>query len=444
MQPQFTLPPHLLAKSFPFHFVFNGDHIIIQAGEVLQRLIPEIIGSQFAKCFQINRPIIETANFAAISKQSHSIFILKSLYSEMSLKGQMIPVDDCEVIFFLGSPVVTEISQLNHIGIKLKDFAIHDSVADFLFLLQAKSRLMDELAEREVKLKNILRGKEEIAILAEARARDIEQALKNLQRTQAQLIQAEKMSGLGQMVAGIAHEINNPINFINGNLACIDQYVQHLITLLKLYQQHFPQASPEITDCMEEIDLEFLLIDLPRIVASMQTGTSRIRDIVLSLRNFSRLDEAEQKDVDLHEGIDSTLLILNHKLKQGIEVIRKYGDLPKILCYPSQLNQVFMNILSNAVDALFETDVKSKQIVIQTRVDGSKHVCISIQDNGNGIPPEIKERIFNPFFTTKPSSKGTGLGLSIIHQIIEKHQGTIDVISELGKGTEFTIKIPIS
>lgn len=347
-------------------------------------------------------------------------------------------------LFFLGSPVVTEISQLNQIGIKLKDFAIHDSVADFLFLLQAKSRLMDELAEREVKLKDILRGKEEIATLAEARAVDVEQALENLQRTQAQLIQAEKMSGLGQMVAGIAHEINNPVNFINGNLTHINEYVQDLIALLKLYQQHFPQASPEITDCMEEIDLEFLLSDLPCLVASMKTGSCRIRDIILSLRNFSRLDEAEQKDVDLHEGIDSTLLILNHKLKQDIEVVRKYGDLPKILCYPAQLNQVFMNILSNAADALFETDIKSKQIVIQTSVDGFEHVCIRIQDNGNGIPPEIKERIFNPFFTTKPSGKGTGLGLSISHQIIEKHQGTIEVISELGKGTEFTIKIPIS
>ena len=252
------------------------------------------------------------------------------------------------------------------------------------------------------------------------------------------------MSGLGQMVAGIAHEINNPVNFINGNLTHVDQYVQHLIVLLKLYQQHFPQASPEITDCMEEIDLEFLLIDLPNIITSMQTGTRRIRDIVLSLRNFSRLDEAEQKDVDLHEGIDSTLLILNHKLKQGIGVVRKYGNLPKILCYSSQLNQVFMNILSNAVDALLETDIKSKQIVIQTSVDGSNHVCISIQDNGNGMSPEIKERIFNPFFTTKPNGKGTGLGLSISYQIIEKHQGAIDVISELKKGTEFTIRIPIS
>ncbi|MEP0870474.1 ATP-binding protein [Trichocoleus desertorum AS-A10] len=444
MQPQFTLSPQLLAKAFPFHFVFKGDRTIVQSGEVLQRLIPDIIGAQLDKCFQIQRPIIQTADFAAITRQSNSIFMLKSLHSEMTLRGQMMPIEDCGAIFFLGSPVVTEISQLNQIGIKLKDFAIHDSAADFLFLLQAKGRLMDELAERELKLKDTLRGKEEIALLAEARARDVEQALENLQKTQAQLIQAEKMSGLGQMVAGIAHEINNPVNFINGNLTYTDKYVQDLLTLVELYQQYFPQASPEIIDFMEEMDLEFVLSDLPRLVASMQMGSCRIRDIVLSLRNFSRLDEAEQKDVDLHEGIDSTLLILNHKLKQGIEVVQEYGDLPKVLCYPAQLNQLFMNIISNAADALLEADIKSKQIVIQTSVDDSNQVYIRIQDNGHGISPEIKEKIFNPFFTTKPAGKGTGLGLSISQQIIEKHQGTIEVVSELGKGTEFVIKIPIS
>lgn len=457
MQPQFTLSPQLFAKEFPFHFVLNTDCTIIQSGEVLQRIIPHIIGSHFAKCFQINRPIVQAVTFADISRKSNSIFILKSLHSEMVLKGQMLTVDDCEIMFFLGSPVVTEISQLNQIGIKLKDFAVHESAADFLLLLQTKSRLMDELVERETKLKNILKDKEEIATLAEARARDLELALENLQRARdielafknlqknsTQLIQAEKMAGLGQMVAGIAHEINNPINFINGNLTYINQYIHDLITLIKLYQQHFPQASSEILDYTEEIDLNFLLIDLLRIVASMRTGTDRVKDLVLSLRNFSRLDEAEQKDVDLHEGIDSTLLILSHQLKQGIEVVRQYGDLPKVLCYPAQLNQVFMNIISNAADALFETDVKPKRIIIKTSVDDSKNICISIQDNGNGISAEIKEKIFNPFFTTKPAGKGTGLGLSISYQIVEKHRGRIDVVSELEKGTEFIIKIPIS
>ena len=441
--PELTLPPQLLVKAFPFHFVFKTDRTIVQSGEVLQRLIPQIIGSQLDQCFQILRPIVQIVDFAAISKQSQSIFTLKSTHSEMTLKGQMMPVPDSGIIFFLGSPIVTKISQLNQIGIKLKDFAAHDSVADLLFLLQAKSRLMDELAEREVKLKQILRDKQEIAVLAEARANTLEQTLKSLRQTQAQLIHTEKMCGLGQMVGGIAHEINNPVSFIMGNLTHIDEYVEDLITLLTLYQLHFPQPVNQINDFINKIELDFLLSDLPRLISSMKMGSCRIRDIVLSLRNFSRLDEAEQKDVDLHEGIDSTLLILNHKLTPHIEVVRKYGEIPRILCYPAQLNQVFMNILANASDSLLEMNMKSKQIAIETSIDDCNCVCIGIEDNGCGIPFEIMNRIFEPFFTTKPIGKGTGLGLSISHQIIEKHHGKIEVISEFGKGTKFTVKIPI-
>ena len=277
----------------------------------------------------------------------------------------------------------------------------------------------------------------------EERTRELQQTLRNLKQTQAQLIQTEKMSSLGQMVAGVAHEINNPVSFIHGNLVHIDRYVKDLLELLALYQKQSPQNTPEIEEFIEEIDLEFVRSDLPDILKSMWIGSDRIKEIVLSLRNFSRLDEAEMKDANLHAGIDNTLIILGTRLKQGVETIKNYGDLPQIFCYPAQLNQVFMNLIANALDAMFEAKTENKQLTITTEKIPGDRICVKIRDNGPGIPDNLKEKLFDPFFTTKPIGKGTGLGLTICYQIIEKHKGTIEVKSQPGEGTEFAIALPI-
>jgi two-component system, NtrC family, sensor kinase len=277
------------------------------------------------------------------------------------------------------------------------------------------------------------------------RTEELQQALQTIQETQTHLIQSEKMSSLGQMVGGVAHEINNPVNFIYGNIIHAENNSQDLLNLIELYQEEYPESNSNIESEIEAIDLEFLKEDLPKVFASIKLGAERIREIVLSLRNFSRLDEAEMKKVDLHEGIDSTLVILNNRLKKGIEVIKEYGNCPLVNCYASQLNQVIMNIITNALDALEENQSPGfkPQIRIKTQLLNESEVEIGIKDNGVGIPDSVKAKLFDPFFTTKPIGKGTGLGLSICYRIIQKHQGRIEVISEPDQGTEFKIIIPI-
>jgi signal transduction histidine kinase len=317
------------------------------------------------------------------------------------------------------------------------------------------NKMADQLQQSRTELVNTNEKLwDEIADRKQAEA-ELQQALNDLQKTQTQLIQTEKMSSLGQLVAGIAHEINNPVNFIHGNIDYVQEYTQELINFVKLYQKYHPDSIADIQAKAEEIDLAFLLADLPKILDSMTIGTERIRQIVLSLRNFSRMDEAEYKAVDIHEGIDSTLLILQHRLKAKpehpeIEVTKDYGNLPLLECYPGQLNQVFMNILVNAIDALEEDyrrhDTKDhpRQITIRTSLVGSLWVKIAIADNGPGIPEQIQHRIFDPFFTTKPVGKGTGMGMSISYQIItEKHRGKLECFSTPNQGTEFVIEIPI-
>lgn len=286
-------------------------------------------------------------------------------------------------------------------------------------------------------------------------AQQLAAALSELKSTQAQLVQNANMASLGQLIAGIAHEINNPTNFIYGNVTSATEYARELLNLTQLYQHHYPEPVAEIVHQLEVLDINFIAEDYPKLMNSIKQGSSRIKQIVLSLRNFSRLGEKEYKTVDIHEGIDNSLVILQHRLRKtqngdGIEIIKNYSQLPKISCYASQLNQVFVNLIANAIDALENQPsprriaITTKEGVFESRSHPIPSVVIQIADNGCGMSDAVRDRIFDPFFSTKPVGSGTGLGLAIGHNIIvQKHGGQISCISTPGKGTEFIVQIPV-
>lgn len=382
---------------------------------------------------------------------------------------ELVRIDDCNTLDDLDSQ-----REMQEVGmVSVLSIPIQTASGDIGIVSCSNSQWVHHWSDSEVELLQAVVVQLEIAInqaelfaqtceaaeIARSQAQQIERTLYELQQAQSQLVQSEKMSSLGQLVAGVAHEINNPVNFIYGNLEHAETYTADLLGLVKLYQEKIFDLPPEIQEEIEAIELEFLVEDLPKLLSSMRVGADRIREIVKSLRNFSRLDESAMKVVDIHEGLDSTLMILQNRLKAksdrpAIQVIADYGNIPPVECYPGQLNQVFMNLIANAIDAI-EESIESKRremgkldkispwIRISTQQDGDR-VIISIADSGFGMTPEVREKLFSPFFTTKEIGKGTGLGLAISQSIVtDKHHGNLSCISALGKGTEFRIEIPI-
>ncbi|MEX0270685.1 ATP-binding protein [Leptolyngbyaceae cyanobacterium UHCC 1019] len=421
--------------------------VIIPTGE--QRITVLLVDDQVTVNEAIHCMLEAEANltYHYCSRAEKALQIATSVAPTVILQDLILPNSDGMTLVkqFRANPVTCDVpiimlSTNDNPQTKAEAFAI--GVNDYLVKLPNQIELVARIRYHSQAYLN--RQAHTAALVAQAHAKELEQTLQELRRTQAQLIQTEKLSSLGQMLAGIAHEINNPVNFIFGNLTYIDAYIQDLMKLLQLYHEKYPEPDSAIQAYLEEIDYDFVMDDLLKMLRSTRMGSERIIQIVLSLRNFSRQDHQEMKLSNIHDGIDSTLLILSHRLKLGINVVKEYGNLPLIDCYPAQLNQVLMNIINNAIDALLEQpNQPKKEIIIRTSTFNQDYIQIQIKDNGPGVPFALQPKLFEPFFTTKPVNKGTGLGLSICQQIIANHQGTIQVVSKADEGAEFTIQLPV-
>lgn len=389
--------------------------------------------------------------------QPNDLLIIQNALDDDRFFDNPLVTSDPNIRFYAGTPLVT------NDGFPIGTLCTIDRVPRYLDFQQKEALrklghqvlTQMELRINVANLEKNIQQRQQIESELRLSNQYLRHTLQKLKQTQATLIHTEKMYSLGQLVAGVAHEINNPINYIHGNLKHVSANVQDLLELVELYQQHYPNLHQEIQAKEKEIDIPFLQHDLLKLISSMQGGSERIKQIVLSLRNFSRLDESQKKTVNLHEGIDNALLILQHRLeatdkRPQIQIIKDYGEIPSIECYPGDLNQVFMKILNNAIDALEQAMIKypdktfQPKVKIHTEFKNYDAVVVKISDNGVGIPKDIYKRIFDPFFTTKPIGQGAGLGLYLSYQIVvEKHGGALKYHSQEGQGTEFWIEIPL-